>query len=79
MIEQIRNLVSVHGRLRVPLDTLDDRDSLWANGLASFAAVQLMLALEETFDIEFATPESALFDSIHAISVNVSRLSQSRA
>ena len=78
MIEQVRRIVKVHGRLRVPLETLGDRDSLWEAGLASFAAVQLMLALEDAFEIEFAEPDGTLFQSIHVIATNVQRLKESR-
>ncbi len=76
MIEQVRSLVRTHGRLRISIDALGDRDNLWAAGLASFAAVHLMLALEETFEIEFATPESSIFESIDTIVTNVSRLAR---
>ena len=74
MIEQIRNLVGTHGRLRVPVEGLSNRDNLWHAGLASFAAVQLMLSLEEAFEIEFPTPDGSLFDSIDSIATHVSRL-----
>ena len=53
----------------VPVDTLAVDQDLYAAGLTSFAAVQLMLALEDRFDVEF--PESMLnrrsFASVNAI------------
>jgi acyl carrier protein len=69
MIDQIRGMLDAHGRLPVPADKLAETQDLYAVGLTSFAAVQLMLGLEETFDVEF--PERMLnrrsFASIAAI------------
>ena len=66
----LRKLIADHGRLPVAAATLRDGDDLYAAGLTSFAAVQLMLAIEERFDVEF--PETMLnrrsFASIAAIS-----------
>lgn len=53
MNEAIRQALEEHGRLAVSVDTLTGASDLYAAGLTSFAAVQLMLALEEKFDIEF--------------------------
>ena len=69
MLQTIRSLITEHGRLPVPVESLADDRDLYAAGLTSFAAVQLMLALEERFDVEF--PEHMLnrrsFASIDAI------------
>lgn len=69
MLETIRTLVAQNGRLPVTIDTLRDDQDLYAAGLTSFAAVQLMLAIEDSFDVEF--PETMLnrrsFASIDAI------------
>jgi acyl carrier protein len=69
MIDQIRQLLDAHGRLQIPAASLADTQDLYATGLTSFAAVQLMLALEESFDVEF--PEHMLnrrsFSSIKSI------------
>ncbi len=54
MLQIIRTLIAEHGRLPVPVETLRDDQDLYAAGLTSFAAVQLMLALEDRFDVEFA-------------------------
>lgn len=76
MLEQIRTLLDEHGRLPVPASTLGTTQDLYAAGLTSFAAVQLMLALEDTFDVEF--PESMLnrrsFASIDAIAASLAVL-----
>lgn len=51
--EQIRALVAEHARLLVDVKTLSDDDDLYAAGLTSLSTVNLMLALEEHFDVEF--------------------------
>ncbi len=58
MIDNLRQLIDKHARLPVKAETLASGQDLYAAGLTSFAAVQLMLALEEAFDIEF--PERML-------------------
>ncbi len=50
---EIRALLAKLGGLPVSIDTIDDNGDLYAAGLSSFASVQLMLGLEEAFDIEF--------------------------
>jgi acyl carrier protein len=76
MLDTIRRLVEEQGRLSVAADTLRDDADLYASGLTSFAAVQLMLALEESFDVEF--PERMLnrrsFASIAAIASCIAEL-----
>jgi acyl carrier protein len=75
--QTIRTLLDQHGQLPVPVATLPDEADLYQAGLSSFASVQLMLALEDHFDVEF--PESMLnrrtFASIGAISRAVGTLS----
>ena len=58
MLDNLRQLLDKHARLPVKAATLASDQDLYAAGLTSFAAVQLMLALEEAFDIEF--PERML-------------------
>ena len=76
MMEQLRQLIDKHGRLPVAAATLAPTQDLYAAGLTSFAAVQLMLALEEAFDIEF--PERMLnrrsFATLDAIAACISEL-----
>lgn len=74
MIETIRTILGKVGGLSVAAaDIVNDAD-LYALGLTSFASVQLMLAIEEAFDIEF--PDHLLnrksFASIDAIERTVS-------
>lgn len=51
--DQIRAIVAQHGRLLVDVGTLSDDSDLYQAGLTSLATVNLMLALEEHFDVEF--------------------------
>ena len=51
--QQIRPIVAAHGRLLVDVNTLDDEADLYAAGLTSLSTVNLMLALEEHFEVEF--------------------------
>jgi len=67
--DQIRQVVTLHGRLPVDVVALSDNDDLYRAGLTSHASVNLMLALEDAFDVEF--PERFLrrgtFESVAAI------------
>jgi acyl carrier protein len=69
MDDTIRKVIAEHGRLPVDVATLSDDDDLFQAGLTSHASVNVMLALEEAFDVEF--PESMLrkatFESVAAI------------
>ena len=51
--DQIRSLIAAHARLLVPVDQLADDSDLYEAGLTSLSTVNLMLALEEHFDVEF--------------------------
>jgi acyl carrier protein len=76
MNETIRGLLAKVGGLPVPVTDLEDGADLYAAGLSSFASVQLMLAIEEQFDIEF--PDNLLnrksFASISAIEATVTQI-----
>ena len=52
--EQIRPILAEHARLRVDADKLTDDADLYEAGLTSLSTVNLMLALEEHFDVEFS-------------------------
>jgi acyl carrier protein len=66
---KIREVLEVHGRLPVEIGSLGDADDLYDSGLTSHASVNVMLALEDEFDLEF--PDSLLrkstFESVAAI------------
>ena len=77
---QIRQLLGAHGQLPVPAADIDANADLYATGLKSFAVVQVMLAIEGAFDIEF--PERMLvrrtFSSIAAVEASVNELLRER-
>jgi acyl carrier protein len=49
----IREVLQANGRLPVSALTLRDDDDLYQHGLTSHASVNVMLALENAFDVEF--------------------------
>ncbi|KKX26753.1 acyl carrier protein [Rhizobium sp. LC145] len=80
MNQTIRELLGRLGGLPVAVTELEDSADLYAAGLSSFASVQLMLGIEEAFDIEF--PDNLLnrksFASIAAIEETVSMILKAR-
>ncbi|MGH9091704.1 MAG: acyl carrier protein [Acidimicrobiales bacterium] len=64
MDDQIRQILASHGRIPVDVETLTDEDDLFEAGMTSHANVNVMLALEDAFDIEF--PEAMLRRSTFA-------------
>jgi len=72
----VRDLLKTYAGLSVDVQTIRDDEDLYKYGLTSFATVQLMLAIEEMFDIQL--PESMLnprtFASITAISHAIEQL-----
>jgi len=69
MDETIRNILAEHGRFSIDVSHIDEKDDLFRAGMTSHASVNVMLALEDEFDVEF--PESMLrkstFESVCAI------------
>ena len=61
---EIRAIVKAHGRLPVDVDTLADDADLYQAGMSSHASVNVMLAIEDAFDIEF--PDAMLTRSVFA-------------
>lgn len=77
MDEQIREILAEHGRLPVDAAGLADDADLYQAGLTSHASVNVMLALEDEFDVEF--PERMLrkgtFESVASIRAALTELS----
>ncbi len=69
MIDAIRRLLQENGKLHTPVEQLSNADNLYEAGLTPFAAIRVMLALEEAFDVEFppAILRRQSFSSIDAI------------
>jgi acyl carrier protein len=65
----VREIVKEHGRLNVDVDALPDDASLYEAGMTSHASVNVMLALEDAFDVEFPDEmlKRSVFESIASI------------
>ncbi len=76
MVEDIRSILKEHGKLSVDIAGLSDDADLYQAGLTSHASVNVMLALEGKFDIEF--PDRMLkrnvFESVSAIRAAIAEL-----
>jgi acyl carrier protein len=66
---EVREIVKEHGRLAVDVETLSDGDSLYEAGMTSHASVNVMLALEDAFDVEFPDEmlKRSVFESVDSI------------
>ncbi len=69
MKEQIRKVIKEHGQLPVDIETLDDHADLYQAGMTSHASVNVMIALEDTFDVEFLDSmlKRSVFESVDSI------------
>ena len=80
-VSDIREVLGQHARLPVDPASLGVDDDLFEAGMSSHASVNVMLALEDRFDVEF--PDAMLtrsaFASIGAISGAVTRLQEEPA
>jgi acyl carrier protein len=69
MEDKIRDILDTHAALSVVISRLGDDSDLYEAGMTSNASVNVMLALEDEFEVEF--PDSMLkrsvFESIAAI------------
>ncbi len=76
VLARIRRLVGDHGQLALDAAALPADADLYDAGLSSMATVQVMLAIEEAFDLEF--PDKLLnrgtFRNLAAISLAVTGL-----
>ena len=80
MQETIRQVLTEHARLPVDISKLAAEDDLFLAGMTSHASVNVMLALEDAFDVEFPEPmlTKATFESISAISIALGELTGSQ-
>ena len=76
MKDEIREILVEHGKLSRDARTLEDDEDLYQVGMTSHASVNVMLALESKFNIEF--PDRMLrrgvFGSISAMSAAIEQL-----
>jgi acyl carrier protein len=80
MIEDIRAILKEHGRLSTDVAALSDESDLYQAGMTSHASVNVMLALEGKFDVEF--PDRMLrrgvFGSVASIRSAIEELTAAR-
>jgi acyl carrier protein len=73
---KIRKVLDDHARTQIPIAELGNDDDLYQAGLTSHASVNVMLALEDSFDVEF--PDDLLrkstFESVAAIRASLTTL-----
>lgn len=78
MQDQIKQILTQNGRLAVPVENLADDADLFAAGLNSLAIVNVLMSIEEEFDIEL--PDELLsrrtFASIASITRVVAELTE---
>jgi acyl carrier protein len=67
--ERIRGVLEQHGKLAADVSTIADDADLYRAGLTSHASVNVMLALEDEFDVEFSERmlRRQTFESVVAI------------
>ena len=76
MKEKIRRAIADHARISTDISAVSDDADLYQAGMTSQASVNVMLAIEDTFAVEF--PDSMLnrsvFSTINAIAGAVGQL-----
>jgi acyl carrier protein len=81
MQDEIREILAQSGRLAVPVESLEDEADLFAAGLDSLAIVNVLMSIEERFDIEL--PDELLsrrsFSSISTLKRVVTDLTERAA
>lgn len=77
---KIRTILKEHGRLSKDALELGEADDLYQAGMTSHASVNVMLALEGEFDVEFPDHmlKRSVFESIAAIQTAIDELTASR-
>jgi acyl carrier protein len=76
MREQIRQVLSEHAHLGVDVGSLSDDADLFQAGMTSHASVNVMVALEDSFDIEFLDSmlKRSVFESIDSIAAALTEI-----
>lgn len=73
---QIRQVIKDHGHLSEDVDGLADDADLYQAGMTSHGSVNVMIALEDTFEIEFLDSmlKRSVFESIDSIAVALTEI-----
>jgi acyl carrier protein len=74
--DTVRTVLKDHARLSVDATGLAEDADLYQAGMTSHASVNLMLALEDAFDVEFPDRmlKRSVFESIASISAAIAEL-----
>lgn len=72
----VRQVLREHARLPVDVDALTEDADLFEAGMSSHASVNVMLALEDRFDVEFPDEmlKRTVFESVRSIAGAVGQL-----
>jgi acyl carrier protein len=78
MIDRIRKVIHDHGRLSKDATTLEETADLYQAGMTSHASVNVMLALEGEFEIEFPDHmlKRSVFESMAAMRDAIQQLTK---
>jgi acyl carrier protein len=76
--DKIKNILKQHGRLSKDVDSLAEGSDLYQAGMTSHASVNVMLALEAEFDLEFPDHmlKRGVFESMTAMRAAIEELTQ---
>jgi acyl carrier protein len=76
LTSQIREVLRVHARLPVDVDAVGEDSDLFSAGMSSHASVNVMLGLEDAFDVEFPDRmlKRSVFESISGIAAALQEL-----
>jgi acyl carrier protein len=79
MDETIRSILAEHVRFFVDIENIGDHDDLYQMGMTSHATVNVMLALEDEFDVEFSESmlSKSTFESVSAIRLALNEMTGS--
>ena len=72
MQDRIRDVLAAHGRMEIDPQEVDSHADLYELGMTSLASVNVMLALEDVFGVEF--PEEVVKKSTFASVRNIERV-----
>ncbi|KQU47097.1 acyl carrier protein [Rhodococcus sp. Leaf278] len=75
-VVRVRTVLEKFGKLPVPVESIDEAADLYDSGLTSHASVNVMIALEDEFDVEFPDTmlQKSTFGSINAIAAAIAQL-----
>ena len=76
LLDEIRQIVAQHAMLSCGIDQITDDADLYALGLTSLRTVNVMLALEDHFEVEFPTQmlSRRTFESVRGLAESIEKL-----